>query len=444
VLELGAVGLGNLLSFWFLSFFFGLLTGVNAFVAQAYGAGDGRRVGVVFWHGLYLGLGSGALIAAAVPFVPRVFGWTGAEPHLVGVAVSYAVIRLAGAIGMTLLMAVDNFYRGLGRTDVPMFCALGQLVLNCGLNYLLIFGHFGFPAMGVAGAALGTVIAQLAVGCVLLASVLSSRGFRRDFHLLETWRLSPLVLRSMLLISVPIAIQIFMEMGGISVFVALVARLGAEKMAATNAVIQAWSLAFMGAFALSVGSTTLVGQCLGARQPEDARFAVRRIMNLGWLYMAITAALYIGLPEQLMALFVRASDVGALLPYARPLFAIVVVCLVFDLRFNVIAGALRGAGDTTYPMAITIASAWLVFVPLTWWATPRFGLVGAWSCLLVHVVLMTLALELRYRGSGWMRRLVDEGHGGGIEEGDDEAVATGTTGPLEEAAQAGGAGTQTL
>jgi MATE family multidrug resistance protein len=408
LLELGAVGLGNLLSWWFLSFFYGLATGVNTFVAQAYGAGDGRRVGQVFWHGIYLALIAAVPIFLAVPFAPTVFGWTGADAQLVALALDYAMPRLIGAVGITLLWSVDNFYRGLGRTDMPMFCAFGQLLLNCGLNYLLIFGHFGFPAMGVRGAAIGTILAQGAVAAMLIWSILGSRSIRRDFHLPSTFVFAPRLMRQLLAVSVPVAVQVFMEMGGISVFSAVVARLGATQMAATNAVIQAWSLAFMGAMALSVGATTMVGQCLGADRRDEVRRAVGRVMRLGWAFMGVTAALYLGLPEFLMGLFVTSADVGSLIPYARPLFTIVVVCLVFDLRFNVVAGALRGAGDTTYAMCTNVGSAWLVFVPLTLWAAPRYGLIGAWWCLVAHVALMTLLLELRYRGSGWMRRLVDD------------------------------------
>jgi multidrug resistance protein, MATE family len=408
VLELGAVGLGNLLTWWFLSFFFGLLTGVSAFVAQAVGAGRGRRVGVVFWQGMVLAAASGLVMLLCWPLAPTVFAWTGAAEGMQSLAAEYSQIRLLGGLGLSLLLVADNFYRGLGRTHVPMLCAMSQLVLNCGLNYLLIYGKAGFPALGVRGAALGTIVAQSVVGVVLLATILGNRRFRADYELASAWRPDRAVLRSMALVSLPIATQTFLEMGGISVFSGVVARLGEAQMAATNAVIQAWSLAFMSAFALSVGATTLAGQCLGARDVDGARRATSRIMRLGLGLTAAISVLYLTAPEWLISLFVREGDAAALLPYARPLFTVVVICLFFDLRFNVLAGALRGAGDTTYSMVVNIGSAWLVFVPATLFATPRFGLVGAWWCLVIHVALMTALLELRYRGSRWVHSLVDD------------------------------------
>lgn len=422
VLELGAVGLGNLLTWWFLSFFFGLLTGVSAFVAQAVGAGRGSRVGVVFWQGVYLAAASAMVIGLCWPIAPTVFGWTGASAELQRLATDYSQLRLLGGIGLCLLLVSDNFYRGLGRTNVPMLCAISQLLLNCGLNYLLIYGKAGLPALGVSGAALGTSIAQLVVGGILFATIVGSRHFRRDFSLAAGWRPDRAVLRSMALVSLPIATQTFLEMGGISVFSAVVARLGEAQMAATNAVIQAWSLAFMSAFALAVGATTLVGQSLGAGDVPKARQATSRIMRLGlWLTAAI-GVLYLSAPEWLIRLFVREGDAGALLPYARPLFTVVVICLFFDLRFNVLAGALRGAGDTAYSMLVNIGSAWLVFVPATLFATPRFGLVGAWWCLVIHVALMTLLLEIRYRGSRWVHSLVDDASPGVVAPAAEEPV----------------------
>jgi MATE family multidrug resistance protein len=416
VLEVGAVGLGTMLTWWFQSFFWGTLVGVNTFVAQEFGARGGRRVGVVYWQGLYLAFAFGIAISAVLPFVDTVFGWTGASPEMQAIAVEYATIRLWGGLGLTLLAVSDNFYRGLGRTDIPMWCTLGQVAFDAFANWLLIFGHWGFPAMGVRGAAWTTVFSQSLVGVVLFCSILGSRRLRRAFEVHRTWRPDPAVLRSILWVSLPIGVQTFVEMGGISVFAALIARLGAAEMAATNTVIQVWSLAFMICFSLAVASTTLVGQCLGARQHGEVRRVVARCQRAGFLLMLAASALYLGAPEWLMALFVHGAEAVPVIDLARPLLLVVVISLFFDLRFNVLAGAMRGAGATTYPMVVNIACAWLLFVPLTVWAVPRWGVVGAWWCLAVYVVVMAALLEVRYRGRTWMRVLVEAGAPGGAPE----------------------------
>lgn len=403
VTALGAVGLGNLITWWFLGFFWGLLTGTNTLVAQAVGAGDRRGVGVAFWQGMYLGLAATVLILGIWPLVPQIMAWAGGSPEVQAIATEYMQIRLLGGWGVVLLLFADNFYRGLGRTQVPMWCGLCQLVLNCGLNYVLIFGKMGIPALGTAGAAWGTIVAQSVIGLSLLGTVLVSGRLRREFHILSTWRLERKVFSYLVRISTPIGVQMFMEMGGITVFSALIARLGDAELAATNAVIQTWSVTYMGTLALSIGATTLVGQCIGAGSEERAREVTRRVMGLGYAMTAVAGVVYLAFPQELMGLFVDAAEAQRVLPFSRPLYTVVVLCLVFDLKFNVLSGALRGAGDTTYSMLVNVGSAWLVFVPATIVATASFGLLGAWSCLVLHVVIMAVFLELRMRGRAWVR-----------------------------------------
>ena len=404
VVALAGVGLGAIISWWLLGFFVGLLQGVNTFVAQFFGAGKKDRVGVAFWQGLYLAAGAGVAVLLAAPLSGWAFRVMGASAEVQAIATDYTEVRLGAAVGLMIFLVAENYYRGLGRTEVPMFAGLIQLALNCGLNYLLIFGVWGFPELGAAGTAVGTVIAQFLVAVGLLAGVLATK-IGRDYGATRPRPPEAALLGQMLRVSLPIGVQVFMEMGGISVFTALVANLGDAEMAATNAVIHAWSVSFMLAVALAVGCTTLVGQCLGARQLDDVRVVVRRVMWLGYGAMAIMAVIYVGFPGWLMQLFAReAGDLAALLPYARPLFLICTLCLLFELPFNIYSGALRGAGDTTYPMVVNIGVAWLVFVPLVFFATRNWGLVGAWSCFIVHVALLAGLLAVRVRGRTWIER----------------------------------------
>jgi Na+-driven multidrug efflux pump len=157
------------------------------------------------------------------------------------------------------------------------------------------------------------------------------------------------------------------------------------------------------AFGLSVAAQTLVGQCVGAGEKDEARRVTRRILRIGAGLMLGLSFVYVLLPEKLMALFVRPSELAFLLPFARPLFTIVAVCLFFDLTFNVIAGGLRGAGDTTYAMFANVSAAWLLFVPLTLYVAPRYGLVAAWTCVIAYMATLALLIWLRFRGTAWLK-----------------------------------------
>ena len=405
VSALAGVGLGNMISFSLLSFFWGLTGGIDAMTAQAYGARDRDGIARVFFQGLYLALLCGVAILAAMPLVQMLLLRVHASPEVERIAAQFMSVRLFGGLTVVVLWVCDNFYRGLGRTRIMMWCGMVQLLLNCGFNWVLIHGKLGLPAMGAPGAALGTVLAQLVIACYLLYSILFG-PVRHEFAMRSNWRFQPEIFRRMVRLSVPIGVQTGLEMGGVTVFTAVVARLGDAELAASNAVIQAWSVAFMGALALAVGATTLVGQCVGAGEPEQARVVLQRVTRLGVGLMAVFGVVYVLAPRQLMALFVSAADLPRLLPFARPLFTVVVVCLLFDLKFNLLSGALRGAGDTTYSMLVNVGSAWLLFVPALLWASPRWGLVGAWSCFILHLVAMSSLLELRVRGSRWLREPV--------------------------------------
>ena len=403
VVALASVGLGSILFWWLLSLFWGMLAGVNTLVSQAEGANDRKAAGVALWQGIYLGLLLSVLVFVLWPLAPHLMAWTGASPEVQANATSYMRIRLLGVLGLMLLMTCDNFYRGIGRTDVPMWFGFVKVFLNSGANYIFIFGHLGAPELGAVGAAVGTAIANTVIGVAMFATLFLRAEFRDVYSLLPRARLHRRVFRALVVLSLPIGIQTFMEMGGISVFTAVVARLGNPQLAATDAVIHAWSAAFMLAYGLSVTAQTLVGQCIGAGHKEEAKLVTRRILRVGYVLMLALALVYVLVPEWLMSLFVRQSELAVLLPFARPLFTIVAVVLFFDLTFMVIAGGLRGAGDTTYAMLANVGTAWLLFVPATLLVAPRYGLVAAWSCLIPYLAVMALLIEIRFRGTAWLK-----------------------------------------
>ncbi|MDA8018664.1 MAG: MATE family efflux transporter [Thermoanaerobaculia bacterium] len=400
VTTLAAVGLANFLTFWLLSFFFGLLTGVNTLVAQAVGAQRNEAVGRALWQGLYASFFGALLLAAFIPVVPTALAWTGADRDMLGIASNYMIWRLVGVGALGIYLAADNFYRGLGETRIPMICGVAQLVVNCGVNYLLIFGKAGFPALGATGAAIGTAVAQLIMGGVLIATILLRRRHAR-YRVRQTWRPHVATVRRLVAVGLPVGVQMFMEMGGFTIFTALVARLGAPQMAATNAVLQVWSFALMFAFAISVTATTLSGQAVGAGEHATARRATWRVLLVGAAPMVVMCTVFLTVPEALMSLFAEAGDAQVLMPFARPLFLIAVIFLIFDLPFNAISGALRGAGDTKYPMYVSIAMSWLVFVPAVWFASPRYGVVGAWWCLVLLVLPQLGFITHRFQGNRW-------------------------------------------
>lgn len=403
VRELAGVGLAGMISGAVFSFFVGMFNGVNTLVAQAVGARDTRAAGVALWQGAYLALLATAALLAVWALVPALLRWSGATAEVQAVAVPYMRLRLLGGLGVTAIALASNFYYGIGRARAPMLAAFLQLALNCGFNYALIFGKLGAPTLGSDGAAIGTSLAQWLVGGLLCASLGVAPALRRGHALLATWRWQPRIFATLVRLSLPVGGQIFLEVASLAVFLALISRLGDAPLAASNAVFHSWSLAFMVGVGLSVSATTLVGQCIGAGRPEDARRVAWRVLRLGYGVMAAAAIVFLALPEHIMGVFVDAAELERLRPFARPLFTLVSVAAVFDMQFTVLLGALRGAGDVDYPMLVNLCCPWLLFVPATIAVAPRLGVAGAWGCLLVNYVLMAALMTRRVRGSAWLK-----------------------------------------
>ena len=403
VRALAAVGLAAMVSMAVFAFFSGMFNAVNTLVAQAVGARDPRAAGVALWHGIYLAVLSALVMVAAWWVVPTLFRWTGATPEVQSLSVDYMRMRLLGGFGFAAIAAASNFYRGIGRTQVLMASAALQLVLNCGLNYVLIFGKLGVPALGVTGAAIGTSIAQWLVGVALLGTLWATPALRNQYALTKTWRWQPRIFATLLRLSLSIGIQLFFEVASLTVFTAVIGRLGDEQLAATNAAWHAWSIAFMVGVGLSVSGTTLVGQCIGAGAPDDARMVLRRVLHVGYAAMAAAAAVYLLAPEHIMAVFVDAREFERLRPYARPLFLMVALVVAFDMQMSVMIGALRGAGDVTYPAVVSMLCPWLVFVPATLIVAPRYGVTAAWGALVVNYVIMAGLMTWRTLGSTWLK-----------------------------------------
>ncbi len=403
VQALAAVGFAAMVSITVFAFFSGMFNAVNTLVAQAVGAGDRRAAGVALWQGLYLAVLTALVMGAVWWVVPTLFRWAGATPGVQALGIDYMRIRLLGGFGFAVIAAASNFYRGIGRTQVLMYSALVQLVLNCGLNYVLIFGKFGAPALGTSGAAIGTITAQWVVGLALFGTLWGIPAMRNQYELARTWRWRQHIFTTLLRLSLPIGGQLFLEVASLAVFTAAIGRLGEAQLAASNVAWQAWSIGFMVGVGLSVSATTLVGQCIGAGTPDEARQVVRRVLYLAYGAMAAVVLIYLLAPEQIMAAFVDTGEFERLRPYARPLFLMVALVVGFDMQMSVMIGALRGAGDVTYPAIVSLLCPWLIFVPATLFVAPRFGVTAAWGALVINYVIMAALMTWRVRGSAWLK-----------------------------------------
>ncbi len=397
--ELGSVGYGGIWMWTALTFFMGTASGVQTFVSQSYGAGESRGCGAWVWHALYAVVPLAAIgIGIFAALVPALLALLGPAPEMQALTADYVQTRAWGTPAVIAIMAMASFFRGFGDTRTPLVLALFAVLANVVLNYALIFGHFGLPALGVRGAGAGTAIAEwLEIGLFVFAFT------RRQIHeRFETRWVRPQIgaTRRFLRLSAPIGGQWFLEMVSFALFSTLVARMGTPSMAATQALIALLSLSFMQAIGISVASATLVGQYMGARDFEAAARSHRSALQLGIGLSFVIGLLFIALPEPLLGIFTDDSDV---LRIGIPLLTVGALLQAFDAVGIVASGSLRGAGDTRWPFLAQTGLAWFIHLPLAYtFAIPLGGgAVGAWGGTLLYLAVLASAFLGRFQNGAW-------------------------------------------
>jgi MATE family, multidrug efflux pump len=399
--EIGAVGFGGIVLWTFFSLFHGTTSGVQTFVSQADGAGDPRACGGWVWQGLYALLPPMIVVLAALRWCLDAWvGWMGPSAALSSEAITYVVARLPGELGMAAMMLLASFFRGLGDTRTPLYAALFGNLVNAVLAYGLIFGAFGLPAWGVAGAGVATVCGQWSAAAVL--GLAFARPAIRDRYATRPARPDATAIRRFLRTGAPVGGEWFIGMTSYAVFTAFVARMGDAEMAASQLFVVLLSLSYMQAIGIATGAATLTGRFVGAGDVAGVERSFRSALALGAILTSALALLYFAAAGPLLRLF---TDDPAVIALGRPLLAMGAAYQIFDAIGIIAEGALRGAGDTRWPLAVHTVLNWVFFIPVAYLlgVTFDYGLFGAWCGGLVFVVGLAVVLVWRFRSGAWQQ-----------------------------------------
>ena len=397
--ELGALGFAGIWLYTLFTPFLGLASGVQIFVSRHDGAREPAQCGPWLWQALWLALPAMALwLALVAALLPWLFAAIAPPQALQDVALSYALARLPGGLTMVANMAFSAFFRGLGDTRTPLRASLLGIALNVIVAFALIFGELGLPRLGVLGAAVAQALGSSAISVVLVRAFL-----RRRLRLRYDTRPrgpDPAALARYARTCAPVAGQWLLDMTTFAIFTSIVARMGAASMAASQAMLQLLSLSFMQATAIAAASGTLIGRYLGAGDAVAAGRSYRSSQQLALGLTGLIAALFLGAPEPLLAIFSSETEV---LDLARPLLALGALFQVIDAVTIVAGGSLRGAGDTRWPFVVQASLAWLLRLPAVYLAAVVLdgGVYGAWIGELTFVCALAAALLSRFRSGHW-------------------------------------------
>jgi MATE family multidrug resistance protein len=402
----------GMLNFSMTSIFMGTAGYLSTFVAQYYGAKRYHRIGPALWQGVYVSLLGGLVIVCAIPFAEPVFRLVGHSPLVQQNEVAYFQILCLGGGAYSASYALSGFFSGRGKTWPVLWVNVVTTVVNLVLDYALIFGHWGFPELGIRGAGIATVVAG--VFSLLMFFALLCGGSNNDtFHTIKGWRLERDLFVRLLRYGFPSGVQFFLEMAGFTAFVLLVGRLGIASLAATNIAFNINTLAFMPMIGCGIAVSVLVGQYLGGDKPDRAQSVVYSGFHLTLVYMLSIAAAYVLVPDVFVAPFALRADPGGfseIYGYSIVLLRFVAVYSVFDTMNIVFCSAIKGAGDTRYVMLVTVILSVFVFVVPVYLAVVVFelGLMIAWVFATAYIILLGFIFYFRFLGGKWKTMRVIE------------------------------------
>ncbi len=397
---LAAVGLTTQPKFLLMGAFVAMNTGVTALVARYKGQNDREKANLVVRQGLMLTFVLTVILSIlGTVFARPMVVFMGAKEELVTLwATQYLQIQMIGFLTMALTSTITAALRAVGDSKTCMIYNLIANVVNVIFNWLLIYGNCGFPELGVAGASLATVLGQFVAFIIAFVVILRGNEFLKlEFRL--GFKPDKLVLGNIVNIGLPAMLeQILMRAGMIS-FAKTVSSLGTTAFATHQVCMNIQALSFMTGQAFAVSATTLMGQSLGKRRTDMAQAYCSRTRTVGFYFSLILAAIFVFFGGDIVGLY---NSDPQIIETGGKLMLFVAFLQPFQSSQFIIAGGLRGAGDTKTTAMITFITILLVrpIVAIVL-VNLGFGLYGAWLALACDQLLRSALVLGRYQSGKW-------------------------------------------
>ena len=411
--ELIAAALPAGILFWScLSLPFGVVSYLNAFVAQYEGAKQPDKVVVSVWQGIYFAVFCGLFLMIPGIWADEIFRRVGHPDNVWPKESLYFRWLCFGGLFAMLPAALSCFFSGRGQTMVVLAVNSSSVLVNAGLDWAMIFGKGPFPEMGIAGAAIATNLANI-YATVCYAVLLYGHSVRGPYRFGQHARFNPLVIRDLLRFGGPSGVQMFIDVAGFTAFIMIIGWIGANELAATNIAFNLNTLAFTPVIGVGIAVSTLVGQRIGERRPELAAASTWKGFVLGGGIMLICGAVYILFPELLLTpyeLYAKDEDFAATKAAVITLLRFVAIYSFFDAMAIVFGSAIRAAGDTVFSMLATCACAWGLLVIPTYltWRYYQPSLFWSWIWCSVYVIVLGFVFLTRFLSGRWMTMSIIE------------------------------------
>ncbi len=381
----------------------GVVGAVAPMTAQALGARDRRTVRRTVRSGIWLAIVLTIVLFPLAWNIGPIYRWMGQDPELIELAeifIHAAIWLLPPAF---VFVALQSFLNAHGDTQAVLLITVAGVVVNLGANYALVFGHWGFPALGIMGSGLATSIVNFAMLGFAIAYIQLNRRFRR-YHIWHNFfRFDWERFVELIKIGLPIGFMLLAEVALFTTASLLQGWLGKDELAAHSVALTIASLAFMVPLGLSQATTVRVGIALGEKNKDGIGKAGGAALAMTVGFMSFTAILFFAFPHQIVGLFLNSgmAENQAPLMLAASFLIVAGLFQLFDGTQVTMAAALRGMSDTNMPLIIALVGYWLVGFPVAWWLgmhTPLRG-TGVWFGLMAGLGAVAIVLTIR-----WMMR----------------------------------------
>jgi MATE family multidrug resistance protein len=394
---IAAVGLGNAIYYAPSLFGIGILLGLDTLVSQSWGARRFDECHGWLAQGMYIACGFTPILMLLILAAERIFTGHGVDPTVGSLTRTYVSILNWGTFPLLVYGGFRRYLQGVGRVRPVAFALITANLVNLAGNWMFIYGHFGMPAMGVRGSALSTCGARVYMAAVLVYAACAHES-KRGHALFAHWPAPDWNhVRALLQLGLPAASQVVLEVAAFGAATVMASHLTPIALATHEIVLSCAAYTYMVPLGISAAAAVAVGHAIGAGNPARARRAGTLAIALGVGFMACMAVLLLTLPRPIIGIWTHDPRVLAL---GAHILAIVAGFQIFDGTQSVSTGALRGLGETRYPMLMNLAGYWILGLPLGAILCFVFGwrLSGIWIGL--TVALITIALLLCTR---WLR-----------------------------------------
>jgi MATE family multidrug resistance protein len=394
-IPLASAALANSLFAVFMVFGIGVIFAITPLVANADGKRGKHLQGIILHHGFWISAVLGVILFLLISALGPFLHLMKQDPGVVPLTLPYLNIISASVIPLLIFLSFKQFAEGLSDTRVAMLISVGCNLLNIGFNYLLIFGNFGFPELGLNGAGWATLLARILMMAAMWWYVMRNQRFAKYNISLFTRRVRQTVARRIIDVGVPSGLQYIFEVAAFSIAAVLAGMISASALAAHHIAINIASVSYMAATGLGAAASVRIGNQMGRRDPANLKRAARTLfaMTAGW--MAFAGLIILLFRGQLAGFY---SEDALVIDLAVKMLFVVVLFQLSDGLQAVGLGALRGFQDVRIPTLITFIAYWVITLPAAWFLSQKTdaGVMGIWYALAGGLTISAVLLLYRF------------------------------------------------